>query len=98
MEVDSRTDRHLSPRTTLVLSRSQIEGLVTMAEVIEAVETAHADMSRGDAAQPAAVAMTLPSGTGTFLAMPALADRQGLATVKLLAPGFGDDDRPSAFA
>ena len=85
MDAENRTARHLSPRTTLVLSRSQIEGLVTMAEVIEAVETAHADMSRGDAAQPAAVAMTLPSGTGTFLAMPALADRQGLATVKLLA-------------
>ncbi|MGD9480737.1 ornithine cyclodeaminase family protein [Shinella sp. G-2] len=82
MEADNR---HLSPRTTLVLSRSEIEGLVTMAEVIEAVEAAHADMSNGTAAQPAAVAMKLPSGTGAFLAMPALADRQGLAVVKLLA-------------
>ena len=54
MNVDSRTDSHLSPRTTLVLSRSEIEGLVTMAEVIEAVEDAHADMSGGTAAQPAA--------------------------------------------
>ena len=78
-------DRHLPASTTLVLSRSEIEGLVTMAEVIEAVEAAHADMSRGTAAQPAAVAMKLPSGTGAFLAMPALADRQGLAVVKLLA-------------
>ncbi|WP_119255421.1 ornithine cyclodeaminase family protein [Shinella zoogloeoides] len=81
MEAANRTD----PRTTLVLSRSEIEGLVTMAEVIEAVEAAHADMSSGKAAQPAAVAMKLPSGSGAFLAMPALADRQGLAVVKLLA-------------
>ena len=85
MEADSRTDCHLSPRTTLVLSRSEAEGLVTMAEVIAVVEAAHADMSSGTAAQPAAVAMKLPSGTGAFLAMPALADRQGLAVVKLLA-------------
>lgn len=85
MEVDNRTDRHLFPRTTLVLSRSEVEGLVTQAEVIDAVETAHADMSNGIAAQPAAVAMKLPSSTAAFLAMPALADRQGLAVVKLLA-------------
>ncbi|MCQ4629779.1 ornithine cyclodeaminase family protein [Shinella sp. CPCC 100929] len=85
MDVDIRADRHLTPRTTLVLSRSEIEGLVTMAEVIEVVEAAHADMSNGTAAQPAATAMKLPSGTGAFLAMPALADRQGLAVVKLLA-------------
>jgi len=85
MEADISTDRHLSPRTTLVLSKSEIEGLVSMAEVIEAVEAAHADMSNGKAAQPAAVAMKLPSGSGAFLAMPALADRQGLAVVKLLA-------------
>jgi alanine dehydrogenase len=85
MDAENRTDRHLLPGTTLVLSRSEIEGLVTMAEVIEAVEAAHADMSSGTAAQPAATAMKLPSGTGAFLAMPALADRQGLAVVKLLA-------------
>ncbi len=85
MRVDKISDHHVYPRTTLVLSRSEIEGLVTQAEVIEAVEAAHADMANGVAAQPAAVAMTLPNSTGTFLAMPALASRQGLAVVKLLA-------------
>lgn len=70
---------------TLILSRSQVEGLVTMAEVIEAVEAAHADMSRGTAVQPAPGAMSLASGSGAFLTMAALADRQGLAAVKLLA-------------
>lgn len=74
-----------TPRKTLILTRSQVEGLVTMAEVIEAVEAAHADVSRGTAAQPAPGAMSLPSGSGAFLTMTALAERQGLAAAKLLA-------------
>ncbi len=72
-------------RTTLVLSRSDMDGLVTMAEVIEAVEAAHADIARNTASQPTPTAMSLAPSTGTFLVMPALADRQGLASVKLLA-------------
>lgn len=72
-------------RTTLVLTRSDLDGLVTMAEVIEAVEAAHADTSRGTAVQPTPTAMALASSTGAFLVMPSLADRQGLAAVKLLA-------------
>ena len=43
------------------------------------METAHADVSTGIAAQPAAVALSLASSPAAFLAMPALADRQGLA-------------------
>ena len=56
-----------------------------MAEVIAAVETAHADISSGTAAQPSPVALSLNSSSASFLAMAALADRQGLAAVKLLA-------------
>lgn len=74
-----------SPRGTLILTRSEIEGLVTMAEVIEAVEQAHADISSGIAAQPAPAALSLQSTSARFVAMAALADRQGLAAVKLLA-------------
>lgn len=85
MQDDSRPDAALAPTTTLLLSRSDIQGLVTMAEVVAAVEAAHADVSAGAAAQPAAVALSLPSSSAAFLAMPALADRQGLAVVKLLA-------------
>lgn len=85
MKDDSRPDSALAPTTTLLLSRSDIQGLVTMAEVVAAVEAAHADVSAGSAAQPAAVALSLPSSSAAFLAMPALADRQGLAVVKLLA-------------
>lgn len=74
-----------APRKTLILSRSNVEGLVTMSEVISAVEAAHADIANGTAAQPSPVAMSLESGSASFLTMAALADRQGLATVKLLA-------------
>ncbi len=85
MQDDSRPDSARAPTTTLLLSRSDIQGLVTMAEVVAAVEAAHADVSAGTAAQPAAVALSLPSSSAAFLAMPALADRQGLAVIKLLA-------------
>lgn len=97
MNVEIRPDHALSSRTTLILSRSDVEGLVTMAEVIAEVETAFADISNGIAAQPAAVAMSLPSSTAAFLAMPALADRQGLAVIKLLAdiPENGARDLPT---
>lgn len=64
-------DRLAASKTMLLLSRSEMEGLVTMAQVIEAVEAAHADMANGTAIQPAAVAMSLPTGSATFLAMPA---------------------------
>ena len=72
-------------RTTLVLSRSDIEGLVSMSDVIAAVEAAHGDVARGTASQPAPTAMSLASSSAKFLTMPSLADRQGLASVKLLA-------------
>lgn len=85
MRIDEISSQKVHPRTTLVLSKSEIEGLVTQTEVIAAVEAAHADMANRTAAQPAAVAMTLPGSTSAFLAMPALASRQGLAVVKLLA-------------
>lgn len=70
---------------TLILSRYDVTGLVTMAEVIDVIETAHADMARGTAAQPAPATLSLPSSPALFLAMAALADRQQLASVKLLA-------------
>lgn len=70
---------------TLVLSRSDVIGLLSMSEVIAAVEAAHADVALGTAAQPSPTALSLASGSATFLTMPSLSDRQGLAAVKLLA-------------
>jgi alanine dehydrogenase len=72
-------------RTTLVLSRSDIDGLVSMSDVIAAVEAAHGDVARGTASQPSPTALSLASSSAKFLMMPSLADRQGLASVKLLA-------------
>lgn len=72
-------------RTTLILTRSDIEGLVSMSDVIAAVETAHADVARGTASQPSPTGLSLASSSAKFLMMPSLADRQGLAAVKLLA-------------
>jgi alanine dehydrogenase len=70
---------------TLVLTRSDVDGLVPIADVITAVEAAHADISSGRACQPAPVTLSLESSTASFLPMAALADRQGLAAVKFLA-------------
>ena len=83
-------------RTTLVLSRSDVEGLVSMSEVIAAVEAAHADVARGIALQPSPTALSLASSSAAFLIMPSLADRQGLAAVKLLAdiPGNAARELP----
>lgn len=80
-------------RTTLILRRSDVDGLVAMAEVIAAVEAAHADVSRGAAVQPSPTALSLASGDAVFLAMPSLADRQNLAAVKLLADIPGNAGR-----
>ena len=70
---------------TLLLTRSDVDGLVPIADVIGAVETAHADISSGRACQPAPTTLSLASSTAWFLPMAALADRQGLAIVKFLA-------------
>lgn len=70
---------------TLLLTRSDVDGLAPIASVISAVERAHADISSGSACQPAPTTLSLGSSTAWFLPMAALADRQGLATVKFLA-------------
>jgi ornithine cyclodeaminase/alanine dehydrogenase len=70
---------------TLLLTRSDVDGLVPIADVIDAVEAAHADISSGTARQPAPTTLSLESSSASFLPMAALADRQGLAAVKFLA-------------
>ena len=70
---------------TLLLTRSDVDGLVPMAAVIDAVEAAHADISSGRACQPAPTTLSLDSSDASFLPMAALAARQRLAAVKFLA-------------
>ena len=70
---------------TLLLSRSDVEGLLPMRAVIEAVELAHADISRGTALQPAPSTLSFLPGAACFVPMAALAERQKLAAIKILA-------------
>ena len=70
---------------TLLLSRSDIDRLVPMRAVIEAVEIAHADIARGTALQPAPATLALQPHGACFLPMAAVAERQQLAVVKVLA-------------
>jgi alanine dehydrogenase len=70
---------------TLLLTRSDIDGLVPMRAVIDAVELAFADMSRRTASQPAPSTLSLSAIDARFLPMAAMAERQKHAVVKLLA-------------
>jgi alanine dehydrogenase len=78
---------------TLVLTRSDVQALISLPEVIAAVRHAHADLARGAAVQPAPAMLRLPGADPAFLAMPALSGPAGLATVKLLADIPANRDR-----
>jgi len=77
----------------LLLTRADIDGLLPMSAVIEAVERAHADLSRGTAVQPTPSTLSLEAGGPCFLPMAALAERQQLAVVKVLADVPANRDR-----
>ncbi|GAB2856490.1 ornithine cyclodeaminase family protein [Actinocorallia aurea] len=70
---------------TLILTRSDILGLLTPSAVLEAVRAAHADLARGLAVNPAPPVMRVPSSDGAFLAMVSASASARLAGVKLLA-------------
>ncbi|MFC0450957.1 ornithine cyclodeaminase family protein [Rhodococcus jostii] len=67
---------------TLILSHSDVAGLIDRAEVFAAVERAHADLAAGTASAPAPPAMTLQSAA--FIPMVAAAQSAGAAAVKML--------------
>ena len=67
---------------TLILSHSDVAGLIDRAEVFAAVERAHADLAAGTASAPAPPAMTLQSAA--FVPMVAAAQSAGAAAVKML--------------
>lgn len=73
---------------TLILSHSDVAGLVDRAEVFAAVERAHADLAAGTAYAPAPPAMTLQSpghaAGAAFIPMVAGAHSAGAAAVKML--------------
>lgn len=75
-----------------VLTEVEVESLMTQAEVIEAVEKAFVDFSRGNAQMPAKVYLEFPKYSGDLRAMPAaLGDRY--AGVKLVNSHGRNPDR-----
>ena len=73
---------------TLFLSATDLDGLVSRAELIDAVRAAFLDLARGLALQPAP--QSFPgAGTTQFLPMTATSHRLGLSVVKVMsdAPG-----------
>lgn len=55
----------------LMLSRSDVKGLITMGEAIGALQRAHAEFSRGEAAMPVRSVILIPENQGWFGVMPA---------------------------
>ncbi|UGT55429.1 ornithine cyclodeaminase family protein [Nocardia asteroides] len=76
---------------TLILSHSDVTAVLDRAEVLAAVERAHADLALGTALVPAPPAVTL--GDAAFVPMVAAADFAGAAAVKLLADLPANRDR-----
>jgi ornithine cyclodeaminase/alanine dehydrogenase len=69
---------------TLVLSRTDVAGLLEPAEVIAAVEQAHADLARRQAVLASPHGVRLDGGDTGFIPMTAVSARHELASVKLL--------------
>ncbi|WP_029150214.1 ornithine cyclodeaminase family protein [Microbacterium indicum] len=70
---------------TLILTASELEGLVDRRATIEAVANVFAEIARGEADQPAPTSMATAAATGRYVLMSALSDSSGSAAVKLLA-------------
>ena len=69
----------------IVLTASQLEGLVDRPATERAVAQVFADIARGTADQPAPTSMRTDAGTGRYVLMAALSEATGTAAVKLLA-------------
>jgi alanine dehydrogenase len=67
---------------TRILVRSELDGLLSMGEVVDAVEAGFAAHGRGQARMPAKVYLDLPEHDGDFRAMPSLlGERAGVKWV-----------------
>lgn len=69
----------------MLLSDSEMESLLDVPALIEAVEHVFRETALGRALVPAPGSLQLPGRTGRFLPMTAVAEDPGLAVVKLLA-------------
>jgi alanine dehydrogenase len=69
----------------IVLTASQLEGLVDRHATERAVAQIFVDIARGAANQPPPTSMSTAAGTGRYILMAALSETTGTAGVKLLA-------------
>jgi ornithine cyclodeaminase/alanine dehydrogenase len=76
---------------TLILTRTEVESLLSMERVVDAVEGAFAAYGRGEAVMPAKVYLDLPEVGGDFRAMPAF--MAGSAGVKWVNSHPGNPER-----
>lgn len=70
---------------TLLLSRNDIQGIINMREVIDAVERAHALHAKGKAEQPVRATVKLPGTSNAILPMAATIPDESAAGIKLLS-------------
>jgi len=82
-------------RAVLVLSRSDVEGLLDMDRLREAVARAMADLSAGRVSMPPRIAALVPERDGLLAAMPAYLPSSGALATKLVSLFPRNTDRPT---
>jgi alanine dehydrogenase len=79
----------------LVLSAVEVESLLDLDRLVDAVEAAMIDLSSGWASMPARVAAVVPDRQAMLAAMPAFLPSVGALTTKLVSLFPQNDDRPT---
>src|SRR5438067_3180505 len=79
----------------LVLSKSDVEGLLDTDLLRAAMATAMADLSAGNASMPTRIAAMVPRREGLLAAMPAFLPASGALTTKLVSLFPRNTDRPT---
>ena len=79
----------------LVLSRADVEAVLDLDRLVEAVATAMVDLSSGGASMPPRVAAFVPDGHAFLAAMPAFLPSSGALTTKLVSLFPENSDRPT---
>jgi ornithine cyclodeaminase/alanine dehydrogenase-like protein (mu-crystallin family) len=82
----------------LVLTRADVEALLDLDRLVDAVAAAMVDLSRGRASMPPRVAATVAEHRAVLAAMPAFLPSAGALTTKLVSLFPGNTDRPTHHA
>ncbi|MBM7788268.1 ornithine cyclodeaminase family protein [Tenggerimyces flavus] len=82
----------------LVLSKADVQALLDIDALIDALAAAHVELSAGRVSMPSRVAATVPERDGFLAAMPAYLPSAGVLTSKLVALFPHNVDRPTHHA